>query len=149
MIGDVSGSPRNGYLVVHVNKEVYYLHRLAFLYMEGYIPEHFVDHLNGVRDDNRWCNLRHVSNACNLQNCKCSVTNRSGFSGVSWHKGFGKWVAQGVMNGRPIHLGGYATVLEAALARYTWEVQCSKWTCNYRSVLVKQIKAVWPAFNPQ
>ena len=136
-----------GYLRVEIQTKKYLLHRLAFLYMEGYLPEHYVDHKNGIRDDNRWCNLRHVNQSCNMQNQKCSIANSSGFSGVNWNSKSNKWAARGCINGKRISLGYYTSPLEAALARFTWEAQCSKWHCSCRGVLIKQIQAVWPKFN--
>lgn len=145
--GEVCGSYSHGYLEVKIKGKSYRLHRLAFLYMDGYIPEHCVDHLNGIRDDNRWCNLRHVTTVCNSQNHKLFTTNKSGFVGVSWSSERGKWVAQGSVDDSPIPLGRYATALEAALARLTWEVQCPNWHCDCRGTSVQQIKKVWPQFN--
>ena len=40
---------KDGYLIIVVNSELWRAHRLAFLYMEGYIPENEVDH----KDRNR------------------------------------------------------------------------------------------------
>ncbi len=134
-----------GYLQVYIDGRVYKLHRLAFLYMEGYMPEYEVDHKNGVRVDNRWCNLRHVSKFCNMQNCKKSSNNKSGFSGVS--ASGDRWVATARAHGKRVYLGRYSTALEAALARLTWEVQCPEWHCDYRGVLSKQIQEEWPQFN--
>jgi len=44
------------------------LHRLAWLLQTGSWPSNEIDHINGVRDDNRWSNLRDVSRAVNMQN---------------------------------------------------------------------------------
>jgi len=134
---------KDGYLSVSIDNKLYLLHRLAFLYM----PEHHVDHMNGVVDDNMWSNLRHVSQSCNRQNCKKSITNKAGFSGVCWDKHSGKWLAQARVNKKQINLGHYLSLLEAALARLTWEVQCSEWHCDCQGTLVKQIQKAWPQFN--
>jgi len=148
MAGDVCGClGSNGYLEAVINYVHYRLHRLAFLYMEGYLPEYSVDHKNGKRDDNRWCNLRHVSQRCNMQNCKASANNQSGFIGVSWDRSRNSWRTSAMVDHKSIYLGCHATALEAALARLTWEVRCSKWHCNSRGILVQQIQAAWPQFN--
>lgn len=140
---------KTGYDKVKINKKEYALHRLAWLYMKGYTPEYHIDHMNGVRDDNRWENLRHVTRVCNMQNQKVRADNTSGFPGVVWNKRDSKWYVQIQMNNRNVHLGIYDSALEAALARYTVEVQCPKWVCNYRSELVKAIQREWQGFKIQ
>jgi len=147
-VGSVAGtlSPL-GYTQIRVDGKRYLAHRLAWLYTHGYFPENQIDHLNGIRNDNRIKNLREVSNACNLQNTKIRSDNTSGFPGVYWHKQRRKWGAYIQIQGKPYHLGLYDTALGAALARYTAEVQCPGWTCNHRSELTKAIKARWPGFN--
>ena len=145
-IGDVAGyNEKSGYLVVEYGGKKYKVHRIAFLLVEGYMPEYEVDHKNGVRDDNRWVNLRHVTRACNLQNQVTYKNNRSGVPGVGQHNGLAR--ARGRVGGRLIDLGHYNSLLEAALARFTWEQLCPLWKCNKRSGLVDAILRMWPEFN--
>ena len=67
--GKVAGHLRSdGYVAITVDSKLYRAHRLAWLYVHSYFPEHDIDHMNGVRDDNRLVNLREASRACNLQN---------------------------------------------------------------------------------
>ena len=147
-VGSVAGTLDSyGYICITVDGELYKAHRLAWLYTYGYFPEHAIDHLNGIRDDNRISNLREVSQVCNSQNQKTRSTNTSGFPGVSWHKVTQEWVAQILIQGKKHHLGLHDTALDAALARYTEEVWNPKWTCNHRSNLVKAIKKTWPQFQ--
>ena len=146
--GSVAGSFNSyGYIRIMVDGEKYLAHRLAWLYMRGYDPENQIDHLNGIRNDNRIENLREVSQSCNLQNTKVQSNNTSGFPGVCWHKQNRKWKAQIQIQGKKHHLGYHDTALDAALARYTEEVWNSNWTCNHRSELIKAIKETWPEFN--
>jgi hypothetical protein len=57
--GSEAGSVgRFDYLVIKIDSKAYYAHRLAHLYMEGYLPELDIDHINGKRRDNRWVNHR-------------------------------------------------------------------------------------------
>jgi len=67
-----------GYKTLRIYKRSYKLHRLAWLYMTGEWPAGDIDHINGVRHDNRWANLRDVSRKSNLEN-----SNRAGSHKVS------------------------------------------------------------------
>ncbi len=145
-IGEVAGGlDSDGYITICVDYRRYKAHILAFLYMEGYMPEHEVDHKKGIRTDNRWKELRHVSKSCNHQNLCINKNNTSGFPGVcrTTNKNI-KWRTEIGVNNKRVYLGSYDTPLEAALVRLTFEMQCEKWTCNYRSELAKAIKRVWP-----
>jgi hypothetical protein len=67
--GKVSGTRcLNGYLRVGVGGEEYYAHRLAWLYMTGEWPMQQIDHIDGVRSNNRFSNLRCADPALNGQN---------------------------------------------------------------------------------
>jgi hypothetical protein len=57
-----------GYRYIRFQGRSLFAHRLAFLYMTGVWPTDQIDHINGVRDDNRWCNLREATNGQNMEN---------------------------------------------------------------------------------
>ena len=67
--GDVP-SCRNtqGYVVFRIEGKLYRRARLAVLYMTGDLPSAGmqVDHINHIRDDDRWDNLRVISQKQNL-----------------------------------------------------------------------------------
>lgn len=88
-------------------------HRMAYLYMTGTLPEGEVDHINGIRDDNRWANLRNVTSSENKRNCARRSDNTSGCVGVSFHKKRNQWRAR--IGAR--HLGWFKTKEEATSAR--------------------------------
>lgn len=71
-----------GYITVKYKKKQFLLHRLAFYFMSGTLPEDNVDHINGDRRDNRWCNLREASCEENSQNRKTSKNSTTGLIGV-------------------------------------------------------------------
>ncbi len=71
-----------GYLSIGIGNKHYLLHRLAWLYMEGYFPEGEIDHKDKEKLNNKWDNLREVSHQCNSRNCKISKNNTSGITGV-------------------------------------------------------------------
>ncbi|HBV6026302.1 TPA: HNH endonuclease [Klebsiella aerogenes] len=85
-------------------------HRVAWILAHGVIPDGLqVDHINGIRDDNRLCNLRLVTNRENSH-------NRRSAKGYRWHKKRGKWHSSIKLDGRTIHLGLFATEAEARAA---------------------------------
>jgi hypothetical protein len=81
--GDVAGAiDALGYVIIKLFGESYKAHRLAFLYMEGSFPEEDTDHINRIRSDNRWVNLRRASTSQNLMNRPVFSNNKTGFTGV-------------------------------------------------------------------
>lgn len=70
------------YRQIKINKKLYKAHRLAFLYMTGIWPNDGVDHINGIKSDNRWSNLRPACSFENHRNRKVSSKSKSGFIGV-------------------------------------------------------------------
>lgn len=132
--GSIAGTISvNGYWVIRINDKLYYAHRLAFLYMEGYFPEHQVDHINRIKDDNRWCNLREVSRQCNSKNCGPSSKNTSGIVGVIWLKRDNKWCSRIAINKKQIGLGTFESKADAARARLEGEKKYGWPTCNTTS----------------
>lgn len=51
-----------------------------------------VDHINGIPNDNRLCNLRDGSRGQNANNIKLFVTNTSGTNGLSWQEKGKLWL---------------------------------------------------------
>ena len=90
--GKMAGTLTQGYLKVRVRElgGPVGVHRIIFCMQHGYMPE-FIDHINGVRDDNRIENLRAVTKAENNLNCKTYASNTSGSKNVSWNKKLNKW----------------------------------------------------------
>ncbi|NWD65774.1 DUF1937 family protein [Pseudomonas sp. IPO3774] len=113
---------RKGYLKAVIDKKPYYLHRLAFLFMVGEFPPDLVDHINGDRADNRWCNLRPVTYLENARNQKLNSGNLTGVRGVSWDER-SSWKAYAYQNNRQIFLGRFDSLFEAAAARRSFELQ--------------------------
>lgn len=92
-----------GYAELKINSKNYKAHRLAWLYMTGAWPADQIDHINAVRSDNRWINLRAATHSENQQNLrKPRVTNSSGHTGVRWRGEVRKWAADICRNGKRI-----------------------------------------------
>lgn len=114
-IGMEAGSLNfKGYRVQGIKGNKYYQHRLAWLYVYGNFPGNEIDHINGIRDDNRICNLREVTSSQNNWNRSVSKYNKFGYKGVSWHKG--KFRARIILLKQELHLGTFNTAEEAARA---------------------------------
>jgi len=110
-IGDVAGTiDTNGYRRISINKKRYMAHRLVWTYHNGEIQTGYqIDHMNGVKDDNRIENLRLATPSQNSSNRPKNKINKSGFKGVSWHKRDKKWQADIMHNNKTIRLGLFAT----------------------------------------
>jgi len=123
----------NGYIVIGINNKLYYAHRLAFLYMDGYFPENHVDHIDKNPSNNKWCNLREVSHQCNTRNRNTQKNNKSKVSGVYWCKINKKWIAQITINYKTIALGGFKYKNDAIIARWIAEIEYNWGNCNSTS----------------
>lgn len=115
----VAGYGQNkGYLSVSIQNKKYLLHRLVWMFHHGSFPKKQLDHINGIKRDNRIENLREATDSENQQNQKKPPAhNTSGFLGVTKYKRNGKWVAGIKLNGKRINLGYFDTP-EAAHAAY-------------------------------
>lgn len=102
--GCKSGS---GYIRIRINRRIYFAHRLAWYYVTGSNPTNLIDHINGNKQDNRFCNLREADYSQNMMNSGIPSSNTSGVKGVSWHASEGKWRSEGKLNGKKIHLGHF------------------------------------------
>lgn len=123
MVGAIAGClNKAGYIVIGIGGKLYYAHQLAWLYQTGeWLPR--VDHRDCDGSNNRWINLRPATAQQNALNSRRAVSNTSGFKGVSWHKGAGKWSAYIILDGKKRHLGlhqraedAHAAYLAAATA---------------------------------
>lgn len=56
----------NTYQQIKIDGVQYNAHRLAWAFMTGEQPD-VIDHINGLRHDNRFINLRNSSHAANIQ----------------------------------------------------------------------------------
>lgn len=119
--GAVAGSIRaDGYVEIGLFGQSYLAHRLAFLYMEGEVPE-LVDHIDQNRTNNTYSNLRAADRRLNAYNSKLDKRNTSGIRGVSWDKSKQKWVARFKQDGKYLCLGYFSSIEEAAEMRKLFE----------------------------
>lgn len=104
-----------GYVYCNVAGHRCYAHRLAWCYVYGDWPEGELDHINGMRSDNRIANLRLVTRSGNMLNKhRPRADNKSGYLGVVAHKD--RWRADLTVNGAQQYLGLFDTPEEAHAA---------------------------------
>lgn len=101
---------KQGYWCIEINGVAYLAHRLAWLHTTGAWPEELVDHINGDKADNRWCNLREASERQNAWH-----RPREGVHRLKGRhsKPFASAISP---NGKRIHLGTFNTAEEARAA---------------------------------
>ena len=140
-VGSIAGTiDRDGYRAIMIDGKKYTASRLAFLYIEGYFPEFFVDHKNRIKDDNKWGNLRHVSRQCNNRNAGNSSNNTSGVKGVHYDNRTKKWIAQIMINRKKCHLGYYEDFDNAVCARFAGEQFLNWASCDSNSPAFKYVQ---------
>lgn len=104
-----------GYKTVRINKKSYKLHRLAWLYMHGEMPKNDIDHINGIRHDNRIVNLRDVKRKTNLENQTKLYKQKKYTSliGAYFDKRKNIFYSRISVNNKNIHLGSFETEQKA------------------------------------
>lgn len=92
-----------------------YAHRVAWKLTYGAEPAE-VDHINGIRDDNRLVNLRAVTPSENQRNTALGSNNKSGLCGIR-RDARGRWIVR--INNQ--HIAVFDTRGEAIASRLTAE----------------------------
>lgn len=105
-----------GYIHFRVYGQLHKAHRLAWLAVTGRPPVGQIDHINGDRKDNRFCNLREVTNSQNQQNRRnARKDNKSStHMGVGHYKG--KWRSRIQIDKKSVWLGLFDTEADAVEA---------------------------------
>lgn len=116
-------NPRTGYRAGSLFDTALYAHRAAWALTHGFWPKGQIDHINGVRGDNRLVNLRDVPHSENTKNSSIRTDNSSGVVGVGWVKRLSKWRASIFADGEHKHLGMFVTLEDAAAARKIAELE--------------------------
>jgi len=115
--GAVAGNKNAyGYIRIGLNYKHHYAHKLAWFFVTGEWPSKDIDHINGVRYDNRLSNLRLATRGENVSNSGPRSNNSSGYKGVYWNRRENRWAAQIRKDGVGKNLGYFDTPEDAAKA---------------------------------
>ena len=132
-LGRVFGAKSNTIMKLHTNSTGYFnvglkkdshrtrkkVHILMAMTFLNHIPNDHViviDHINGIKTDNRLDNIRLVSHRKNTSEYYNSVKTTSKYTGVSWSKISNKWHAQIRINKKQTHLGFFDNEIDAYYA---------------------------------
>jgi hypothetical protein len=99
---------------IEIYGKAYQASRLAVFFVTKKWPEYQVDHINCIRDDNRWENLRVATQSQNQANRPARKNKKVPYKGVVLKSRLPKpYVAQICKNGKYKHLGCFSTPEEA------------------------------------
>ena len=112
---EISSEDKDGYIVLRRNGCRLLAHRAAWAITYGDWPKNHIDHINGVRNDNRIKNLRDVSRQENNKNSSLRSDNVSGVVGISWDNNKSKWTAR-IKAGNKYKFLGYFDLKDDAVA---------------------------------
>ena len=105
---------RTGYRSIHVSGRRHQEHRLVYLWWHGSVPTQ-LDHINGMKADNRIENLRPADPSRNQINTP-QRKSASGIRGVRASRHPGKWIARIYQNNKEIRIGTFESKDEAKAA---------------------------------
>lgn len=113
--GSSVGTKTYGYIQIQIDGVIHKAHRVIWLYVHGELPICDIDHINGIRDDNKISNLRLASRSDNMQNQRRSRLSNgtSQYLGVHKHSKINKFVSQIKVDGKVLHLGCFNTDVDA------------------------------------
>lgn len=118
-----------GYVRTKLNSKMTFAHRIVWEMHNGKIPEGMeIDHINGVKSDNRIENLRLVSHAVNMKNKISYKNNKTGFTGVFYNEKSVSYDAYITCNGKRKRLGSYRTIEEARDERLNEIIKIKEFT---------------------
>ena len=120
-----AGRTADGYGQARQRGAQAYAHRFSYEMHNGPIPEGaLVDHACRERACVNPRHLRLANASLNQQNRDSTArAGRSGVRGVHYFKRTGRWRASAMLNGKPVSMGSYATIEEAAQVVSDWRRQ--------------------------
>jgi hypothetical protein len=112
---DATSNSSLGYRTIFLQGKNYPAHRIIFKWMTGREPIQTIDHVNGIKWDNRWCNLREATHAQNSWNTGLASKSETGRKNVAPRKSKGKisYVATVKKNKKYHYTRAFGTIEEA------------------------------------
>lgn len=104
------------YILARIYGNAYQVSRIAWLLFYKEWPCDEIDHINGIRSDNRILNLRIANRSQQGFNRSIQKNNSVGLKGVSWCKIKNKWRSRTTIKRKEIFLGYFNTPEEAYAA---------------------------------
>ncbi len=113
---------KDGYLRINLcedaTRKTFTVHRLvACAFINNPNDKECVDHKNNDKTNNHISNLRWATNKENSHNSKLRSNNTSGHKGIYFNKRAKKWRAHIKIDGIRIHIGLFANLEDAKIAR--------------------------------
>lgn len=120
-----------GYYRGSIGAKAYTAHCLIWAMQTGEFCQTYIDHINGIKTDNRWNNLRAATRSQNAQNQGVRANNTSGVKGVSWVRRERKWCARVMIDRRSIHIGYFSDLNAATAAVRSARTVFHGYFCNH------------------
>ena len=106
-------------------------HHWAVLWMTGEAVPDQIDHINGVRDDNRWSNIRFATSRDNNRNQRLQDRNRTGLPGVGIRSQDGCFCVNFIDNDGNRHQASRKDFFEAVCIRKSMEAKSGTYHYNH------------------
>ena len=96
---------KDGYRAITIEKKSYLEHHVIWFIQTGSWAKE-IDHINHVKDDNSWANLREVTHSENARNMK-RVENNTGIQGIYYDRKTDKYISHIKVNGKKVFQKSY------------------------------------------
>ena len=105
-----------GYTRICLGGRLHFAHRIAWVIYYGSPAPDVIDHINGLRSDNRISNLRAATKSLNAANVQKPKRNKYGLAGVKKERNSNNYVARIRIKGKTQVIGRFTSAIEAHMA---------------------------------